>query len=69
MRTLSWARQGREKVWAVDYGRVTPLIVKGVQDLKSETDARYQELKADNDNLRREVDELRGEVRALTRAG
>ena len=32
------------KPWSVDYGRVTPLLVKFIQDLKAENDA----LKADN---------------------
>ena len=32
------------KPWSVDYGRVTPLLVKSIQDLKAENDA----LKAQN---------------------
>ena len=37
----------KTKPWAVDYGRVTPLLVKSIQDLKAENDA----LKAANDVL------------------
>jgi hypothetical protein len=51
------------KPWSVDYGRVTPLIVKGVQDLKLESDARYKELNADNDNLKHQIEELRKAIR------
>lgn len=56
------------KVWSVDYGRITPLIVKAVQDLKHLFDAHDEEiekLKADNDNLHRELDEMRGDIRAM----
>ena len=27
-----------EDMWSVDYGKVTPLLVKGIQDLKAEND-------------------------------
>ncbi|MEI6786721.1 MAG: tail fiber domain-containing protein, partial [Verrucomicrobiota bacterium] len=37
----------KTKPWSVDYGRVTPLLVKSIQDLKAENDA----LKAANDVL------------------
>ncbi len=42
----------KSKIWQVDYGRVTPLIVKAVQDLNIKTDEAVKSLKADNDNLR-----------------
>ena len=58
--------------WSVDYGRVTPLIVKAVQDLNLKTDGEINSLKADNDNLRTalkaandNIESLRWEVDAL----
>jgi FtsZ-binding cell division protein ZapB len=33
----------KTKPWVVDYGKVTPLIIKGVQDLKAEVDALREE--------------------------
>ena len=38
----------KTKPWSVDYGRVTPLLVKSIQDLKAENDA----LKADNEAIK-----------------
>jgi hypothetical protein len=54
--------------WSVDYGRVTPLIVKAVQELKGLFDADHGEivrLKADNDNLRGEMNTLLSRTSAL----
>jgi hypothetical protein len=69
------ALKDKDKPWSVDYGRVTPLIVKGVQDLKQESDTRYADLvtrlKAANDNAQRmgkELDELRNELQQLKKA-
>ena len=33
-----------EEMWSVDYGKVTPLLVKGMQDLKAENDGLKKEL-------------------------
>ena len=38
----------KTKPWSVDYGRLTPLLVKSIQDLKAENDA----LKADNEAIK-----------------
>jgi Chaperone of endosialidase len=58
----------KKKPWAVDYGRVTPLLIKAIQELKSLFDSDHDmlakdhdeitKLKADNDNLRARVDAL-----------
>jgi hypothetical protein len=43
----------KKKAWSVDYGRITPLLVKAMQELKSLFDGDHAELvklKAANDN-------------------
>jgi hypothetical protein len=55
--------------WSVDYGRVTPLIVKAVQDLKALFDADHDaiaQLEADNANLRAANDNESAQIKALT---
>ena len=55
--------------WAVDYGKLAPLIVKAVQELKAandnlkaENDALRAELDAANDNMKVTDDKLRDEL-------
>jgi hypothetical protein len=58
-------------IWQVDYGRVTPLIVKAVQDLKAIFDADHAEvlrLKAANDNFAAVVKAQQRQIDALTAA-
>ncbi|MEI6656312.1 MAG: hypothetical protein WCP45_16235, partial [Verrucomicrobiota bacterium] len=44
----------KTKPWSVDYGRVTPLLVQSIQDLKAENDA----LKAQNTAILKRLDAL-----------
>jgi hypothetical protein len=64
--------ENEQSFWSVDYGRITPLIIKAVQDLKRDTDEKFAaQMKAANDNdqrLREEIDQLRRELRELKQA-
>jgi hypothetical protein len=40
----------KKNPWSVDYGRLTPLLVKSMRELKSENDNLRRDLKAANDN-------------------
>lgn len=70
--------EDEDEYWTVGYGRITPLIVKAVQDLKREndrlrtevttvTETLRAELKAANDNFRSLKAEIDGLRRTLGR--
>ncbi len=50
-----------EEMWSVDYGKVTPLLVKGMQDLKAENDG----LKSENEALRKESSDLKARLQKI----
>lgn len=45
-----------EDPWTVDYGRLSPPIVKSIQDLKREQDAEIKALNAENVSLKQQLD-------------
>ena len=47
-----------EDMWSVDYGKVTPLLVKGMQDLKAENDG----LKSENEEMKEENSDLKARL-------
>lgn len=51
-------------IWQVDYGRITPLLVKAIQDQQQQIDT----LKEENSSLKqkvKEIDELKAELEAI----
>jgi hypothetical protein len=50
-----------EEMWSVDYGKVTPLLVKGMQDLKAEND----ELKSENGEMKKENSDLKARLEKI----
>jgi hypothetical protein len=57
-----------KKPWGVDYGRLTPLLVKAIQQLKSQNDDLAAQLKAANQNTRAEIKALKDEIAQLASA-
>ncbi len=55
------ATTNNEIGWGVNYAKLTPLIVAGIQELKAENDAEYTALKANNEAVKRDNIALRVE--------
>ena len=58
----------KTKPWAVDYGRLTPLTIKAIQQLTSLFDIDHDmiaKLKADNDKEVAEIKALRADIEKL----
>ncbi|MFC1504072.1 tail fiber domain-containing protein [Spirochaetota bacterium] len=53
------------KIWGIDYGRLTPLVVKGLQDLKREKDREIEKLKKYNHMLTEENEKLKGRYQMI----
>ena len=56
--TSAPGRTRKTDPWQVDYGRVTPLLVKAAQEQQAEIES----LKADNAALKRDIEELRSAI-------
>jgi uncharacterized protein YlxW (UPF0749 family) len=54
--------------WMVDYGRVTPLLTKAIQELKQETDSKEASLDKENSELKASVAEQDKKIAALNGA-
>ncbi|MGE0481866.1 MAG: tail fiber domain-containing protein [Phycisphaerae bacterium] len=50
--------QGSDGYYTVDYGRVTPMLVEAIKELRAEKDAETAALRLDNETLRARVDRL-----------
>ena len=51
--------------WEATYGNLLPVVVKAIQDLKSEKDNEIAELKTENDELKSNNEKLSAEVESL----
>ena len=49
----------------MDYSKMTPLLVEAVNALRAEKDAEIKSLRASNEDLQRQLDELRSQISAL----
>jgi hypothetical protein len=63
-----------EEMWSVDYGKVTPLLVKAIQEQQAEIEAlkakleSFDNLKAENSTLKAENTSIKTDVEALKNA-
>ena len=48
--------------WQVDYGKLTPFLVKAVQDLKAQKDAEIAALTVENSSLKARLERLEGRL-------
>lgn len=61
--------KGSDGYYAVDYGRLTPVLVEAVKELHGQFDAELQQRDAENASLRAEIETLKRAVAALENRG
>lgn len=62
-------RSGQEQYLALDYGRLSAVLVGAIQELRSEKDKEIAALKAENTNLRAQIANLDTRLKALEQNG
>ncbi|QDK37990.1 tail fiber domain-containing protein [Bdellovibrio sp. NC01] len=58
----------KKQPWSIDYGKLTPLLVKSIQDLKTEKDAEIHSLRSENAELKKENAEIKARLERIERA-